>query len=173
MIDLETLGISKDDILDRAAEKLAAEVGDYEEVHNRLNDMLERRVQKAAGDNLDAVVTDIITKATEKMLDETVQPRNIWGERDGEPTTIRTALSEKARDFWMEKIDKDGKRTNGYGGKPRFEYLVQQYIKDEFEAAMKENIASITQGFREAMTKEAGVWLGEHIAKVFPKTGKR
>lgn len=173
MDGLTALGITKEELLDAAAQKLCDQFHDSGDLYNRFEQEIHDRVHKVTGTQLEDIVTTKITEATEKILDETVQPRNIWGDKEGEPTTIRAALSEKARDFWMEKVDKDGKRTGSYGNKPRFEYLVQDYLKKEFEAAMAENITAIVQGFREAMTKEAGVWLGEHIAKVFPKTGRR
>ena len=168
-LDLKALGITSEDILERAAQKLADDVADFDHTQSRVDEIVSNRINKIIEEKLESRIEQVLSDAMSNILDEEVTPRNIWGEKQGEPTTIRAALSERAKEFWNVKVDAKGKPTGAYGGKPRHEWMMQESVKKEFDNAIKQNINEIVAGFKEAMRKDAGEWLGKYIQNIFPK----
>lgn len=166
-INLDALGITKEEILNRAAEKAAADILG-EDLYDYAENMLKKRINETVEKVLEDRIEKTLSEVMGRILEEEVTPRNIWGEKQGEPTTIKAALSERAREFWQVRVGNDGKPSQ-YGGQPRHEWLVQQTVKTEFEAAIKANINEVVDGFKQAMRKDAGQWISKYIGDVFPK----
>jgi len=168
-INMEALGISSDDIMDRAAQKIADEVMDHERVRDLADNYIRAQVDEIIGKRLESQIEATLSEVMGSILNEEVTPRNIWGEKQGKPTTIRAALSERAKDFWQVKVNKEGKPSDSYGSMPRHQWLMERTVKGEFESAIKANIDEVVDGFKAAMREDAGKWIATHIASVFPK----
>lgn len=161
-------GITREEVLELAATKIAEQYGDdYDSVETRvergINDHLQKALRIKLDDNLERILNDV----TAKLLSEQVIPVDIWGERKGEPTTIRDALAKRAQGFWEEKVDKDGKKSD-YSGKPRHQWIFEKVVGEEFTKSIKDNVESITKGFKEALRADAGQQLGNYIEKLIP-----
>jgi hypothetical protein len=154
-------------IVESAAEKLADQIAREEAIPDRVEEMIRARVEKAIGEGLEARVEATLTATMESVMRETITPVNIWGERAGEPTTLRDALAARARVFWDVRVDKDGKPST-YGGTPRHEHLMKQMLNEEFTAAIRENATVVVAAFKEAVRGDAARLLGEHIEKLMP-----
>jgi hypothetical protein len=120
---------------------------------------LSTRVNAAVDEQLRVEMTNIMA--------EKITPVNVWGEIAGEETTLREALRQRAREFWEVKIDKDG-RPNKYGGTERYKTLMQQLLKDEFSAAVRENAGEIVAAFKAAVKGNLQSMVNEHIEKLIP-----
>jgi hypothetical protein len=117
---------------------------------------------------IDAAISDEL----QKLLGQEIVPVDIWGEREGKPTTIRAQLSERARKFWDVPVDNDG-RESTYGGTPRHKRLMEQILKDEFAKAVKENAEVIVSEFKAALKVDASKLVSEHIDKLINVNPRR
>lgn len=164
-MDLSTLGITKDDVLNLAAQRLVEAYAPEHDVAEMVDAEIKRRVREHVEKRLERAIDATLNAAMEKILGDEIIPCTIWGERTGKPTTIRAALADKARDFWDVRVERDGRITT-YGGKPRHEYLMEQILKDKFAEAVKENATTIIAAFKAAVTADAQKMVAEHINKL-------
>jgi hypothetical protein len=148
------LGFTPEQLLDLAAEKVADQYLDREGVTWRVEQVLEARVKDAVGKGLNEKIDALLTAEMEKILGEEIVPMNIWGERQGSPTTIRNQIAERARTFWEERVNKDGKLET-YGGQPRHEHLIRKIVNEEFSAAIKQNVVAVVSAMKIAAKAHA------------------
>lgn len=155
-------GITRDEILNLAAQKVADEYpdnGDIEEmVRKQLRDRVEQVVNETVLKKIDAFLTEEMTK----IVSQEIAPLTIWGERIGKPTTIKNVLSERARVFWETKVNAQGSEES-YGGTARSTHLMTQIVDEQFKKAIKENLTEIVGAFKEAIKKDAVELTKKHI----------
>lgn len=128
-------------------------LGDNGDLFDRASHEISSRVDAALAKGLDGVIEKTINEIMEKALDTEIAPVNVWGEREGNATTIRAALHERARNFWSEKVDKEGKASS-YGGQPRYEHVLSIITAKEFDSAIKQNITDIAGAMKDAIRKD-------------------
>jgi hypothetical protein len=107
-------------------------------------------------------VDEILMREMERIMSTEITPVNIFGDREGKPTTIRATLAERAKVFWEEKVNGEGRRES-YGGSPRYEWLFNRVIKDEFEKVVKQNIVNMVGAFKDALKADAATVTAKHI----------
>lgn len=159
-------GITREEILELAAQKLADDAAGEEYIGERVSRLIDERIKTAIGEKMLNKVDTFLAAEMEKILRETITPVNIWGERDGEPTTLRDALAERARVFWDVKVDKDGQATASYYGTPRHQQLLKQLLNEEFTNAVRTNATEIVAAFRDAVKADSARIVNEHIDKL-------
>lgn len=165
MTDLTPFGITKEDVLDLAARRVADEALDDGSIHDRVRTLIDQQVSAAVAKNLNGKIDALLNAEMEKILREEIVPVNIWGEREGSPTTIRAQIADMARKFWDQRVDKEGKPST-YGGSPRHEHLLRQVLNEEFNAAVKQNVTNIIGAFKDAIKADAARITNEHIDKL-------
>jgi hypothetical protein len=147
--------ITKEEVLSLAAQKLFDAYYGELDISERAEEIIRSKVDKMVEEaNFRRKIDDVLTAEMEKILGQEVQPVNIWGEREGKPTTIRAALAEQAKIFWHVRVDQEG-RESTYGGSPRSEMLMRKLLKEEFEKAVKTNAELIVQEFKKALLSDA------------------
>lgn len=171
MTDL-TFGIKPEDILELAAQKLADEFADKYQVQQRAYELIESRVEGISTKNLVQKIDDVLTTEMERILHAEIVPLDMWGEKAGQPTNIRDMIAERARKFWDERVEKDGKLTS-YGGQPRHEHMMRQIVNDEFDKAIKQNVVEIIAGMKDAMRAHAHKVADEYLDKLIAVKDQR
>lgn len=166
-------GITREEILDLAAAKLADDAASEEYVGDRVQRLINERVKEAVSVALEGKVEEVLSREMESILRETITPVNIWGERAGSPTTLRDALAERARVFWDVNVDKDGKPTDSrYNGKPRHEHLLSKLLDEAFKKAVAQNAETMVETFKAAAKADLAKVTAAHIDKLIP-AGRR
>ena len=164
-LNLEALGFSEEKLLDLAAQKIADHFFDIEQLSYRAEQMFERRINAAIPKNINQKIDDLLSAEMEKILREEIVPVNMWGEREGQPTNIRNQIAERARKFWDEKVDKDGKLST-YGGSPRHEHMMRQIVNEEFATAIKQNVVNVVGAMKVAAKAHADKITEEALDKL-------
>jgi tetrahydromethanopterin S-methyltransferase subunit B len=135
-------------------------------VSQEVENQVSAAVQKALSIRLDSTIEKTINDIMERALDEEIHPVNTWGEREGKPTTIRGALHDRAKAFWAEKVDKEGKKS-AYGGQPRYEHVIGIIAAKEFESAVKAEIVNIAGAVKDSVRKGMREKVDEHLDALF------
>lgn len=167
-----TFGIKPEDILELAAQKLADQYCDQYHVQQRAYELIESRVEGICTKNLVQKIDDVLTAEMERILTAEIVPLDMWGEKTGQPTNIRDMIAERARKFWDERVEKDGKLTS-YGGQPRHEHMMRQIVNDEFDKAIKQNIVEIIAGMKDAMRAHSHKVADEYLDKLIAVKDQR
>lgn len=162
---MKDLNITKEDVLELAATKVADTYFDQSEIESSVHKIVEQRVAEYIGKGLQARIDKFLDEEMSKLLAQEITPVDIWGEKAGKPTTIRAQLAERARVFWDVCVDKDGKESS-WGGEPRHAHLMKRIAKEEFEKAVKSNADVIVGQFKEALKADAAKLVAEHIDKL-------
>ena len=160
---IEALGITKEDVLERAAHLAAEDFLDRRsDIDARFTEMISARVDAATAGKMDKAVDSALNAEMERLLCHEYTPVDLWGEATGEPTTLRTTLHDRAKNFWNTKVDAKGERSS-YGGKPRYEWLFQNTVAAEFRQAFEQNVTNIIGGLKDALKDNAHKQIDEHV----------
>lgn len=157
-------GITREEVLNLAAQKLADLCGG-DELSERAESMISQRVKELFESGVKRRIDEFLDTEMKKIVSEEIVPVNIWGEREGKPTTIRAELAKRAQQFWNVKVDKDGHESH-YGGKERSKALMDEILKDTFASAVKENADVIVAEFKAALKTDATKLVEDHIDKL-------
>jgi len=142
---LATLGLTKEDILNRAAEKVLEGFDrDYDDA-----DIVTSKVLKELRDKRDAMIEQRVEQKVEafmlehidKQLGLMVQPTDGFGNPKGEPSTLAEMILAYGKAYLEARVDHDGKevaRNNyGYGdSKTRFHWLVAKASENKISSAV-------------------------------------
>jgi hypothetical protein len=158
-------GITREEVLDLAARKLADAYGDDGEMADKAARMIRDRIEELFKAGLKDRVNEFLDTEMKKLVGMEIVPVNVWGEREGQPTTIRAELAKRARDFWNVRVEKDGRESH-YGGTERSKVLMGEILKDEFAKAVKENADVIVSEFKAALKADAVKLVTDHIDKL-------
>lgn len=149
------LKFDQEEIREAVINKCVDEILGYNEdsVSQMVTEELRHRVNGKVSKTLDEKIEALLQDAMTQCLNEEITPVNTWGEKVGEPTTLKAAIHERARDFWTEKVNGEGKSTN-YGGKPRWEHLMGTELREAFSKAISQNITNIAGALKDAVRKD-------------------
>lgn len=156
-------GITREELLDLAAKKLADTCdADLSEIAER---QIRERVKELFESGVKQRIEEFLDGEMRKIVGEEIMPVNIWGEREGKPTTIRAELAKRAKEFWNVRVDGEGRESH-YGGTERSKLLMQQILKDTFAKAVKDNAEVIIAEFKAALKVDATKLVTDHIDKL-------
>lgn len=158
-------GITREEILDLAASKLAEQMSDFAELESKATKLITERVKDIIQNGVTAKVDTFLNDEMTRIVSQEINPVNIYGEREGKPTTLKAILSQRAKDFWDVKVNADGK-SDCYGGKPRSEWLFAKIVDEEFRKAIAANLESIVGAFKAALQRDAQAMVVSHIEKL-------
>lgn len=158
-------GITRDEILNLAVQKLIEEAFHDDHVDELVSTTIRSRVLEITKDSLPEIINKFLSEELNRIATAPVTPQNIWGEKAGEPSTIRDQLHKRALTFWEERVDGQGKVTS-YGGYPRHEHLVRQCLQEEFSNAVKTNAAAVVVEFANALKAQGSKLVADHITKL-------
>lgn len=156
-------GITREEILELAARKI---IDAYDESPgDMIREKVQSMVKAQVGPILQFEIELAMRAEIEKILSAKITPVDMWGEKTGTETTIREQLAKKARQFWDEKVDNEGKLSS-YGGEPRHTRVVRQVLQEEFDKAIKTNAAEVVKEFAAALKASGAKLVAEHITKL-------
>lgn len=165
-------GITREELLALAVQKLVDAYADDSALSERAESMIRNRVEVLFSSALQERVDAFLDAEIKRVVGEEIVPVNIWGEREGKPTTIRAELAKRAQEFWNVRVDDQG-RESSYGGTERSKRFMAQILKDEFAAAVKENADVILREFKAALKADATKLVTEHIDKLITVKDKK
>jgi hypothetical protein len=165
---MTTFDIDATAVLDLAAQKLADEIGSQVTISEKVDRIIAQRIDEAMKTIVNGKIDQIIDAQLEKMLNQTIQPVSIWGDKVGEPTTIASALSERAKEFWNTKVDSNGKviaKDSYYfrEAKTRAEYMLGKYVADEFAGLVKTHATGILAALKDKLREDAHASIDKHL----------
>lgn len=176
---LKQLGITREEIIDRitskalglAADQVQGEDGEWQDV--AFCQVAEKKIEEAIKNliknlqpTIQQKIDQLVTARTEEIFLKPFQPVNEWGEKQGEPTTIKDMISKEAIKFWECAVDDNGDVTKyGSGKQTRAAYYAKKVTRDYYSQELTHEIkkmaleiknkipATIADEIREAIFK--------------------
>lgn len=131
----------------------------------RTDEDLYAEVEKRIGKKIDALfiasveprIKQEIDKALVDVFHREYQKRTVWGEREGEKTTISKELERLMSGFWAETVNKDGK-PDQYSKLTRAEFTMAKVLGEDFtkqtERYLIQSAAWLKDGVRDHLRGE-------------------
>jgi len=166
-IDLDFLGITKEELIEKIVSKAAIEFSGtkyYDEeddeyyyynnkIAKELNKVIEERIKKSVTKFCDKFIKPSI----EKKIDETIlEKTNQWGEKKGEKIGFKEYIIARAEKYLDERVDDQGRDSrdsyNTRGTSRRIVYMVEDKLTTQIEEALKDGVKLINQSFKDGIS---------------------
>lgn len=175
---LDALGITRDDILNLAAAKIADDLtGGIQQGNEHYEDTIETRVSKLVREHIEQVVTTITRAKCEEVISPIVDTKlaefvvtetNRWGEKTGKSLTLTEFIVARIEGHMMEEVDGNGRsreecRARGdsfYTKGPRITAAITKFFQSNMDQAMKQVLAESAGTLGKAIEKAALEALG-------------
>ena len=150
----------KDDMnLDQAAiqaaviDRVADEIQSDWDWKSDARAMIAKKIDDAFINGVAAVVTETVRLAVDAGFDHEYSKGDVFGHHSGPKTTIRAELVKMIDGYWTQKVDRNGKPSDGgYGDKiTRAEWHMIQVCGDSFSKDMKQEVVNIAAGFKDGL----------------------
>lgn len=180
-MNLEELGITRDELTERLVAKLTNELlseryAGYDEdgdpiggerptdsarqLHQLVRERIDRQVAALAEKH-------VLPKVDSMIANLVLQQTNAWGEKTGKAVTFIEYMVQRGEAYLAETVDWHGKsrqEDSGYnwkGHQTRLTHMVHKYLHHEVEQAMKKSTQTVMDAFAKDMTKTVKLKLQE------------
>lgn len=141
------------------------------------NENLCARVKRAVDERIDlhfrTVADQQITSAIEDAVHQGFEHEycrvNSFGQREGEPTTIRAELQKMIGGYWNTIVDNQGKPTSSSYGKTmnRAEWLMTQLVASDFKGEMQQHVVNLGGMLKDRLRAELYETVNRLLSEVF------
>ena len=148
--------LDKERIENAIIAEVASDFVNEENLSSKIHAEVNKRIDALFKGRADAQISAAIDDAIRNGFEREYCRISSWGERQGEPTTIRKELEKLISGYWNEKVDRDGKPRSYPGSNDitRAEWLMMQLVANDFKDAMKQHVINITGGLKDGLRQE-------------------
>lgn len=120
-------------------------------------------IRKAVTDEVRIAIQSSVGAIIEKTVNEPIQQRNSYGEKVGEPTTLKAIIGKAGEDYLGARVNERGE-ASGYGGNSssRLDYIVKKNVESVIDYKMQQEIKKAV----EAAVAAAQMKVAEAVAKL-------
>jgi len=176
---LEQVGITKEELIDRIVEKALGITADYKQTGEEtwedipLSRVVDQKITAAIGNLVESMkpkiqdrINEIMDKEVEKVFSQPFTPVDRFGYGKGETTTIRELIAKEAIEYWTEKVDDNGNKTNGYGVQTvRAEFYAKKFMKEFYT----KNLSEYAENMAKEVKAKIPATFAEEVAKSFAR----
>jgi hypothetical protein len=136
--------------------------------HDMLAKAVEKHINNVFAECAEKQIADAVNAAIQAGFDHEYCRVNSFGQRSGQPTTIRKELEKMIAGYWDAKVDKHGKPSDGYGEKTtRAEWIMMQLVASDFKGEMKQHVVDVAGGLKDGLRKTLHETINELLSGVF------
>jgi len=152
MFNLEDIGLTQEKLQDRVVESISASILgrragtlDSDECFytNKLETKVTKQIEQKISEKIDKIGNDLIEPSIESIIEKiTYVPTNNWGEKKGEPFTLKEYLLQQTKEYLTQEVNAEGKTrgTSNYSWNSvgtRLSYIIKSHIGDEVKLEIK------------------------------------
>ena len=159
---LEQLGITREDILDKAAEKLLQSIS----IEGDLSHSIKSAVSKQLVDASKGKIEELLSEAIGDLIDTPFTPVDEWGEPvRKQSTTLRQMVKQRAVGFLSERVDQDGKTCTYQSVGTRGEWMARKAAESAIDHATKQELSRAVETAKADIKKR----VADHITEILLK----
>ena len=144
---------------------------DWNEV---LTETINSRINKLFSEGADLAVSEAINRVMADGLASAYQPVNQFGEKTGDPTTIRERLAKTSTQYWNRKVDRKGRETDSMNTyTTRAEWMMVKICGDDFHKEVKQSMVNVTAGLKDGLRQELRGWIDSTLGDLFKVTSSQ
>jgi hypothetical protein len=176
-INLEEFGLSKDEILEKVANKLCdrflkeeyyedeegeeiEEIASESPILQKLDKMIKGRIDKRVNE----IGEKYVLPRVDKIIDDVVlQKTNQWGQPEGPKITFIEYLVGKAENYMTQKVTSQGKIPDGYnrGEQTMALWMINDHLNNEITRAMNSALQEFNRTIGKGITEAVKMKLSE------------
>ena len=118
-------------------------------------------IRKAVHDEVRATIQSSVGAIIEKTVNEPIQQHNGYGEKVGEPTTLKALIGKAAEAYLGAKVNERGE-TGYSANQSRLDYIVKKNVEATIDYTMQKEIKQAV----EAAVAAAQLKVAEAVAKL-------
>lgn len=163
-ITLEALGITKEEIIDRVVTGLMDEI--REDVMTDMEKQIVSKVMTEAQSKINSAVYEAVKTTCGNALDIKFQPLDKWGDKAGKPTTVREMFYDKAKEWWNQGVDAQGKPCSQYSVKSTMaQWHAEQAVKGVISTTLNEEMGTIIKNAQTQVKTNIAQAIANFVAK--------
>ena len=178
-LDLDVLGITRDDLIQRVVDKITETVMSQEMREDGAsyfaNSDLAETLQSHVKEQVDTKVAELAEKFVlpdvgTLIENFTLQKTNEWGEKVGAKVSFIEYLVQRADAYIKEPVDYDGKviERGGYGKatQTRIAHMIDKHLHYSISQAMTKALADVTGNIAKGLEETVKIKLAEATASL-------
>ena len=125
-------------------------------------------IHEKVAQRIDSIIEEHVGAVIDGLLDKEFQPLDVFGDKAGEPTTIKEMLAKSLQTWWTAPVDERGKAVprNSYGHKTsRAEFLVNQVAKEVIDKDLSRELREFTSETKTEIRQKMTAAIAEIINK--------
>ena len=119
-------------------------------------------IRKAVQDEVRATIQSSVGEIIEKAVNEPTQQHNGYGEKVGEPTTLKALIGKAAEGYLGAKVNERGEAGGYQANQSRLDYIVKKNVEATIDYTMQKEIKQAV----EAAVAAAQLKVAEAVAKL-------
>lgn len=140
-MNLQDLGITNEDLVNRLVERLAEGLLDNDETFaDRVHRSVQERIKEQTEWIAHGIAKEEIERQVKAVIDAPWQESTSWGEKRGEPKTFRELVNEKIAATLIRRVDSNGRLLEYGEGQKLIDFLIRSQVeatvKDEIKTAV-------------------------------------
>ena len=160
-MNLNDLGITKDDILDKIVQKLLDEL-DTGSIQFAVKQALTCDIVAKA----EPLINSVLAEAIGDLIDKPYTPVNEWGEPTRQqPTTLRAMVQDRSLAYLGEKVDKNGKKAGYDSVETRAEWLAASAAEKIVDRECKAELAKLVATAKADIQRRVAGFITETVLK--------
>lgn len=164
------LGLSKDELREQVITRAVDEILDRygEGFEQRGLCIFTERATQAAESMVKQKAEQAVMDSLQAVLDGVFQPVNAWGEKQGDPTTIRSLLKENMETFFTSEVNSKGGRP-GYRDdkKTRAEWVAHAAVEEHLKGALRDELTPLIKEASKVLKAEVGEAIKDLVTRRF------
>lgn len=138
-----------------------------QEVARQLAARLEDEMRGVVRDTVKQVAAEKVAEIVDDVIHGEVSRTNQWGEKVGEPITLRALLVDQVKKQLTVKVDRRGTPTGGYDrdGQTYLNYVAGEAARDALRGELAEATKAAVADVKAKVTGIVAEELGAQIAK--------
>ena len=119
-------------------------------------------IRKAVQDEVRLTIQSSVGAIIEKVVNEPIQQHNGYGEKIGEPTTLKALIGKAAEGYLGAKVNERGEAGGYQANQSRLDYIVKKNVEATIDYTMQKEIKQAV----EAAVAAAQLKVAEAVAKL-------
>lgn len=177
MLTVESLGLTKGEILDRVVNRIADslmeawvadEDGEETAVKSQFARVMERKVMERVSVAVDEIAgRHVLPNVAAYVENLCLQETNRWGEKTGKSVTFVEYLVDRAEKYLREEVNYEGKskdEKDSYSwtkATTRIAYMVNKHLQYSIQSAMEKALKSANSAIVGGIEEAVKIKLGE------------
>jgi len=152
-------------IVAEAADRLIGE----DELWKRVRASIDTKIDALFKEHAEKQVRDAVDAAIKDGFEREYTRVNAWGQKEGQPTSIRKELEKLIGGYWNEKVDSNGQKSSYPSERDltRAEWLMAKMAADDFNGHMKQHVVNVGGALKDQLRVSLHGTVNTLLSEVF------